>query len=103
MKTDTQTPTTAATPVPKTRAEVEHLKQDWANDPIWDLADTKGYEAHREELLQFEAEYNKEKSEAFHRKEAVATTEAEKLGLTLAGLRRIEWIGQRIKRLEQAD
>ena len=38
----------------RTREEIEYLKKDWLNDPCWDLADTEGFEAHKEELEEFE-------------------------------------------------
>src|SRR6185436_19521180 len=52
------TPDTARTnngriKLPKTREEIEKLKKDWASDPIWDLEDTEGFEAHRDELKEF--------------------------------------------------
>lgn len=40
--------------VEKTPAEVEELKKDWLDDPHWDLAKTPGFNAHREELAEFE-------------------------------------------------
>lgn len=40
--------------VEKTPAEVEELKRDWLDDPHWDLAKTPGFDAHREELAEFE-------------------------------------------------
>lgn len=40
----------------RTRAEIENLKAQWATDPIWDLEDTEGFEAHREELAQYAEE-----------------------------------------------
>lgn len=36
-----------------TREQVEKLKQDWLNDPCWDLGTTEGFEAYWEELEQF--------------------------------------------------
>ena len=32
---------------------VEELKTQWRNDPIWDLEETEGFEAHYEELLAY--------------------------------------------------
>lgn len=37
----------------KTKGQIEALKQDWTNDPCWDIEDTEGFEAHRVELLAF--------------------------------------------------
>lgn len=36
--------------------EIDKLKTDWLQDPCWDLEDTEGFEAHREELLAFRHE-----------------------------------------------
>jgi hypothetical protein len=38
----------------KTRKEIDHLKANWTHDPCWDLADTEGFEDHREELLDYQ-------------------------------------------------
>lgn len=37
----------------KTREEVEALKSNWYSDSCWDLEDTEGFEAHRDELLTY--------------------------------------------------
>lgn len=42
----------------KTREDVEKLKRDWQADPCWDLAETDGFEAYRDELKAFEAEHH---------------------------------------------
>jgi hypothetical protein len=34
----------------KTRQEIENLKLQWTNDPIWDLETTEGFEEYSEEL-----------------------------------------------------
>lgn len=34
----------------RTPKEIEELKRQWEADPIWDLEDTPGFEAHKEEL-----------------------------------------------------
>jgi hypothetical protein len=38
---------------PKTREEVEKLKQDWLQDPSWDIENTEGFELYRNELRIF--------------------------------------------------
>jgi hypothetical protein len=41
----------------KTRDEVEDLKRQWLQDPIWDLEDSgEGFEAYHDELLAFRLE-----------------------------------------------
>lgn len=43
----------------KSREEVERLKRDWLEDPVFDLEDATGFEEHRSELATF-AEKSKE-------------------------------------------
>lgn len=42
--------------IEKSHKEIEHLKRNWKDDPCWDLAETEGFEAHREELEQYQKE-----------------------------------------------
>lgn len=37
----------------KTLADIEDLKRNWKNDPIWDLEKTPGFENYHDELLAF--------------------------------------------------
>jgi hypothetical protein len=37
----------------KTRQEIENLKMQWVNNPIWDLETTEGFEEYSEELKIF--------------------------------------------------
>ena len=37
----------------KTQEEIQELKQDWFNDPCWDIEDTEGFEDHREQLKEY--------------------------------------------------
>ena len=41
----------------RTPVEIEALKKNWLQDPCWDIEDTEGFEAHREELLTWRKEY----------------------------------------------
>lgn len=36
-----------------TREEIEKLKENWLQDPCWDIEDTEGFEEHREELASY--------------------------------------------------
>ncbi len=51
----------------KTSDEIRRLKQDWCDDPCWDIEETEGFEEHRAELLAFretqEAKWVKEREE----------------------------------------
>lgn len=40
----------------KTQKEIEALKANWRHDPIWDIEDTEGFEAHYEELKAYRLE-----------------------------------------------
>lgn len=44
----------------KSIQEIEQLKADWRRDPCWDIEETEGFEAHRDELLQYRQQYNAE-------------------------------------------
>ena len=48
----------------RTQKEIQKLKENWKNDPIWVIEDTEGFEDHVEELLNFrkktEAEWDAE-------------------------------------------
>lgn len=40
--------------MPKTVKEVDDLKANWRGDPWWDIYDTPGFEAHRDELKAYQ-------------------------------------------------
>ena len=42
-----------------TYENVEKLKQQWLEDPCWDIEDSEGFEAYRDELLEFRLEQEK--------------------------------------------
>ena len=50
-----------------TPQEIEKLKNNWLKDPCWDIEDSEGFEAYREELLAFrleqEADWEAEREE----------------------------------------
>lgn len=37
----------------KTKQDVHALKENWVNDPCWDIENTEGFEEYKEELLEF--------------------------------------------------
>jgi hypothetical protein len=45
---------------PKTREEIEALKENWRADPCWDIEDTEGFEEHHDELLAYRHEVQAE-------------------------------------------
>jgi len=44
----------------KTLAEINELKRNWSNDPCWDIEDTEGFEAYKQELLAYRLEQEAE-------------------------------------------
>lgn len=64
-----------------TRSDIDALKANWLNDPIWDLENTEGYEAHRAELLQFRQDCEAEWAAKQREKEAQIDGEADVLGV----------------------
>lgn len=45
----------------KNPEEIEDLKTNWKNDPCWDIEETEGFEAHKDELLVWRLEYENER------------------------------------------
>jgi hypothetical protein len=37
----------------RTQEDINELKADWLQDPCWDIEDSAGFEAHREELTSY--------------------------------------------------
>ena len=62
----------------KTRDEIDVLKNDWVDDPCWDIEDTDGFEDHHAELAAFNATMQKEWG---RRNRARSLERAEALGL----------------------
>jgi hypothetical protein len=40
----------------KTRQDVDQLKETWLGDPCWDIENTEGFEAYRDELIAYRNE-----------------------------------------------
>jgi hypothetical protein len=79
-------------PVAKSRDEIEDLKRQWRKDPHWDIEETEGFEAHREELKAYNDEMQNEW--AAQRKERIVD-DMGKMGITSE---KTYWY---LKRLEQ--
>jgi len=62
----------------KTPEEIQKLKDGWRHDPIWDIENTEGFEAHFNELKTYRLEVEKEWQE---RREKQLLEKAEKLGI----------------------
>ena len=90
----------------KTKEEVEDLKRQWKADGCWDIWETEGFEEYREELKQFQYDYEREcKAKAYNKLYKFAESLAiEKLGdgeepdLSLA--KYLERLEGRIRELE---
>lgn len=78
--------------------EIFVLKGQWEDDPCWDIEDTEGFEAHREELLSYRKEREARWEQAY---KARLEKRAESLGcpgnLDLAEY--VEHLESRIKRI----
>lgn len=87
-------------PIP-TRQAVEKLKKDWVSDDIWDLEDTEGFEAYRDELKAFsdaqKAVWRAEREMAKAAEEKRLEREASKLGCSVAVVRLLEAQTRRIE------
>ena len=55
---------TTTKPQIRTQEEIQDLKRQWRNGPIWDIYETEGFEAHREELEIYQTSVEKEWEEA---------------------------------------
>ncbi|MGE5619567.1 MAG: hypothetical protein ACM3US_09955 [Sphingomonadaceae bacterium] len=91
----------------RSREEIEYLKGQWESDPTWDLEETEGFEAHREELAAFAAA---KKAEWEAQEKARRERRMEELGISnnvalfgyLEGLeRRIERLGNQLEAAEE--
>lgn len=84
----------------KTPAEIAALKRNWLADPCWDIEDTEGFEAHRDELQEWRFSLE---IEAQQRQERLVRDRAFTLGvsgnLALAGV--ILHLEQRIRDFER--
>lgn len=90
----------------RTPEEIEALKREWRKDPIWDIEDTEGFEAHYDELRAYHAEMEAHWCRLRNQEE---THKAEELGLpsnlfigsyVLRLERRIAELEARVRRLE---
>jgi len=82
-----------------TDEEIIKLKNNWMNDPCWDIEETEGFEDHRDELYRFrlkkENEWENKRNEELHRKAAKYGCDE---NLKLAGY--IQFLENRINKLE---
>lgn len=85
---------------PVTREDVEALKASWVTDACWDIEDTEGFEAYREELIAFSQQMQAQwKAEQQRKREQ----KAEELGVpgNLALADYVTRLEQRIADLEK--
>lgn len=80
--------------------EVADLKAQWSDDPCWDLEDTEGFEAHREELAAYSAAMHRQ----WHKEERYRIGErAKRLMCSEKLVEYIERLEARIAKLEVRD
>lgn len=65
----------------KTIEEVNQLKEQWKNDPCWDLYTTEGFEDYAEELKAFQEQCEREWEEKRAQREKELDEEADRLGV----------------------
>ena len=65
----------------KTRRDIEQLKAGWLRDPLWDIEDTEGFEAHHDELVQFRETVQARWRAAVDERERALDAEAERIGV----------------------
>lgn len=90
----------------RSKEEIHSLKKSWLSDPCWDIYDTEGFEAHKEELKAFQKETELQWAERALKREA---EEMKRLGIdnqnTYQYLKRLEFqvhsIEKRIVKLEE--
>ena len=91
----------------RTAEEIRELKSGWRDDPIWDIEETEGFEAHHEELLKYRLEVEREAKE---RRRRELKQKAERLGVpgnvALAGYVErmedgLEELNERVGKLEE--
>lgn len=61
-----------------TREQVENLMAQWDADPVWDLEDTSGYEAYRDELREHQERMEEHWAQEQHNR---LLAKAEELGM----------------------
>jgi hypothetical protein len=78
--------------------EVQRLVASWRADPLWDLEETEGFEAHREELKAIRLDYDRQRAAAYEER---LRKRAESLGtdsLKLAAY--VETLERRLEEIE---
>lgn len=74
-----------------TREDVEKLKQDWLNDPCWDIEHTEGFEAFHDELLEYRKGKEAEWEERRYRKIQARALEMGVSVETMIGIQSLEY------------
>lgn len=82
------------TPTTRTGPEILELKCGWLRDNCWDIEETEGFEAHRDELLAFRLQCEAEWK-------AKLQSRAAELGCTVALVQYLEGLEYQIKALDR--
>lgn len=67
--------------VRKTRAQVEALKEEWLENPTWDLANTEEFGLFKKELQEFADKHNSDWLRMLEHGDRMLRSEAQELGL----------------------
>jgi hypothetical protein len=82
----------------KTQAEIDALKHEWQRDPCWDIEETEGFEAYREELAAWRRGIAFKQSRAESRR---LRDKADNLGCSVALVRYIERLERAVETVEE--
>lgn len=52
----------------KTTKQIQSLKENWLNDPCWDIEETEGFEDHKDELKEYRLKCEDEQNEKYRLK-----------------------------------
>ena len=73
----------------KTTQQLEDLKKQWIQDPIWDIEETEDFESHKLELLMFRKEHERQSEEDY---KAELLKYASKRGIPSTNIQFIEYL-----------
>jgi hypothetical protein len=83
-----------------TKKQIDELKRAWLDDPCWDIYETEGFEAHKDELMAFQEDQEKIWEQ---KRSARANEEMKKMGIEgkVQLYKEIKSLVYRIENLEQ--
>ena len=93
----------------KTDAESEALKENWNNDPCWDLEETEGFEEHSADLLLHKVKMRSFWSAEKIKREQERNAQIKEVALSLgipdntALASRVMWLDDKVEELENKN